>query len=527
MPMPTLFWDIETRSTVDLEAAGAWRYAGDPTTEVLCVGYAVDDGDPRIWTPDQPIPPEFTEAALDPRWWVVAHNYQFERAIATRILQPRQNWPQIPLERQICSMTLALANALPGALENAAKALGIPQKNTKGHLLMKRMARPRRPRKDEDPSRLCWVDGEELREQLHQYCIQDVVIERALFRRLPSLSLGEQELWQLDAVINERGFHADLELAKAARDIAHRERIAIDAEVAALTEGEIISIDQVAKIVAFVRRHGHVLENLTKRSVSTILTHSPSDEVRRLLELRQAGARASARKLDRLLLSVDTDSRLRGTLRFHAASTGRWAGRGFQPQNLKKVKTPDIDTAVDAVLAGDIDKVRALGAPLVIASEISRSIISAAPGHVLIGADFSAVESRVLAWLAGEDWKLENYRKFDRTQDPALEPYCVAATKILKRPITRTTRLAGRSVKPAISPSGTAADSGRGASLIPATLIPTPRLNSSKPNGEARTKQPGASGMISIEQPSAPSIPACRSIWATCSPSRKRTETYS
>jgi len=124
--MPTLFWDFETRSTVSLENAGAWRYAADPSTEVLCVGFAVDDDEPQIWIPRQPVPEEIIAAASDPGWNVVAHNFMFERAIATRILTPRFGFLEIPLVRQICSMSLALATALPGALEKAAAALKLP-----------------------------------------------------------------------------------------------------------------------------------------------------------------------------------------------------------------------------------------------------------------------------------------------------------------------------------------------------------------------------------------------------------------
>jgi DNA polymerase bacteriophage-type len=115
--MPIIFWDIETRSALDLEAAGAWRYAADPMTEVLCIGFAVDDAKPEIWVPEEPIPKAFITAANDPSWLVVAHNYAFERAISTRILEPRYGWPQIPIAQQRCSMTLALVNALPGGLD--------------------------------------------------------------------------------------------------------------------------------------------------------------------------------------------------------------------------------------------------------------------------------------------------------------------------------------------------------------------------------------------------------------------------
>jgi len=435
--MPTLFWDIETRSTVSLEDAGVYRYASDPTTEVLCLGYAVDDGNPLIWTSGQPIPAEFIAAANDPGWSVVAHHAMFERAIATRILQPRYGWSEIPLTQQICSMSLALASALPGALDKAAAALGLPvQKDREGYRLMRKMSRPLPRRKGDPPDLIRWHDNPADRERLYAYCKRDVEIERLLSRALPLLPPSEQTVFVFDAIVNERGFHVDVTLTQAARNIAHNERIAINAELAVHTEGEITSVDQVARILAFVRRHGHLIASLSKRSVSAVLAHEPGDAVRRLLELRREGARASVRKLDRLLASVDTDNRLRSTLRYHSGSTGRWSGRNFQPQNLKKVETEDVDAAVEAVLTGDMNRIRELGAPLTIAGDISRSIVCAAPGHRLMGADFSAIESRVLAWLAGEDWKLEAYRKYDETGDPQYEPYCVTASQALKRTVT-------------------------------------------------------------------------------------------
>jgi DNA polymerase bacteriophage-type len=423
--VPTLFFDVETRSAINLETAGAWRYASDPTTEVLCVGYAVDDSDPQIWTPGDPIPEAFIAAVADPNWRVLAHNFQFERAITTRILQPRYGWPEIPLGQQICTMTLALASALPGSLDNAALALDLAlHKDRDGYKLMRKMSRPLPRRKGDAPDHVRWHDNAKDRKRLHEYCKHDVALERMVFRALPPLSSAEQALFVLDSVINERGFHVDVALAKAARNIAHNERITINAELAAHTEGEVTSVDQVARILAFVRRHGHLIASLSKRSVSAVLAHEPGDAVRRLLQLRREGARASARKLDSLLASVDTDDRLRGTLRFHAASTGRWSGRGYQPQNLKKVETADIDAAVNAILAGDMNRIRELGAPLTIAGDVSRSIICAAPGHKLMGGDFSAIESRVLAWLAGEAWKLENYRAYDHRRPGARALLC-------------------------------------------------------------------------------------------------------
>jgi DNA polymerase len=336
-------------------------------------------------------------------------------------------------------MSQALACALPGALDKAAAALRLPlRKDRDGARLMRKMTRPL-PRLKHDPiGILRWYEPTpEERKLFDSYATRDVVLARLIHRALPPLPPGEQQLFLLDVIINARGIPVDVALAQAARDIAHAERLAINAEIAAHTDGEITTANQRNRILAFVRRHGHTMEKLDKRTVSAVLAHGPGDAVRHLLELRREGAKASVHKLDRLLASVESDHRLRGMLRYHGSSTGRFSGRLFQPQNLKKrIETADIDAAVDAILARDIDRIRELGAPLTVAGDISRSTICAAAGYVFAGGDFSAIESRVLAWEAGEQWKLEVYRKYDETGDPQFEPYCVMASQALKRPVT-------------------------------------------------------------------------------------------
>jgi DNA polymerase bacteriophage-type len=157
--------------------------------------------------------------------------------------------------------------------------------------------------------------------------------------------------------------------------------------------------------------------------------------VRRVLELRLGGAQAAAKKIDALLARAGDNDRVRGAFRYHGAATGRWAGEGFQPQNLKRPVVEDLDAAIAAVATGDYQHVKALyPRPLAAVGDCSRPMICAAPRHVLIGADFSAVESRVLAWVADEKWKLDSYRRFDATRDPRDEPYCETACRIFRVP---------------------------------------------------------------------------------------------
>jgi CHC2 zinc finger/DNA polymerase family A/Toprim domain len=444
--MPILFRDVESRSTLRLADAGAWRYAADPGTEVLCIGYAGDDSPAQIWTPDQQIPAEFFAAARDPDWLIVAHNDQFESAIEERLLQPRYGWPLVPIERHRCTMAMAMASALPGALDKIAEALGLAmRKDADGHRLMMQMAKRRKAHKGEDPNGIYWHDDLDRRLRLQTYCKRDVDLERLIYHRLPLLSLDEQKLWELDAVVNRRGFGIDLELAEATRKIVHAEQEAIDAEIAELTGGRVTSINQVAKLSALLVELGHDVTGLTKKSVGALLAHGPEGNAKRLLELRQQGAQSAARKLDSLIAGIDADQRMRGTLRYHGASTGRWSGIRFQPQNLKKAQTKNLDAAIDAIRADDLERLRQIGAPLAIAGDISRNMITAAPERVLIGADFSAIESRVLAWLSAETWKLDAYKRFDETGDPKAEPYCITASKILRREVTPADE-AGRAI---------------------------------------------------------------------------------
>jgi DNA polymerase len=333
-------------------------------------------------------------------------------------------------------MAMGLALALPGKLEFIAEALELlAQKDRAGQRLMLMMAKPRRPRQGEDPDKgPYWFDDEDRLERLYEYCRQDVEVEGELYTQLQPLSPQELQIWRLDCVVNTRGFFFDRTLALAARKIAQALGPEINAELAQLTDGAVTSIHQVAKLKGWLAAQGCIAKTLDKAAIEELLgSEVLSATVRRVLELRQGGAQAAARKIDAFLQRCDEDSRIRGTFRYHGASTGRWAGNGTQ--NLKRPLIEDVDAAVAAISTGDLAHVRKLyPQPLAIIGDISRSLIAAAPSHVLIGADFSSIESRTLAWIAHEEWKLDSYRRFDATQDPCDEPYCITACKIFRVP---------------------------------------------------------------------------------------------
>ena len=393
----------------------------------------------KLWIRGDPVPAEVVEAAKNPTWSAAAHGDHFETVIERHILAPRYGFPLVPVERHVCTMAMCLAVGLPAKLETAADALELAnRKDIAGGRLMHQMSKPRRAHKDEDPAGTYWFEDPERLDRLYSYCKQDVEVERELFERLPPLSPAEHVLWTLSCQINERGFYVDRAFAEAARRIAMAAAPEIDTELAELTGGAVIGINQVARLLQWLQQNGCTLKKLDRKAIGRQLDERGGElppSVQRVLELRLGGAQAATKKITALLARAGEDDRVRGAFRYHGASTGRWAGEGFQPQNLKRPVVDDLDAAIAAVATGDYQHVKALyPRPLSVVGDCSRSMICAASGHTLIGADFSAIESRVLAWVAGEEWKLDSYRRFDATGDPRDEPYCITACKIFRVP---------------------------------------------------------------------------------------------
>jgi DNA polymerase bacteriophage-type len=431
--MPILFRDYETRSTIDLKRVGGYKYATHAATDVWCCAYAVDDGPVQLWTPGMSMPAEFIEAANNPDWLVSAFNDTFERRIEEFIMAPRYGWPTVPIERHRCSQAAALAHALPAKLAGAAAALGTEQqKDAAGHRIMLQMSRPRAPRAGEDPNGIYWFDDDARREKLYAYCKQDVVVERALHQRIRFLSDAEQKVWELDAIINDRGIYLDRELIDAALRIASEAETEIARDIAQSTDGTVTSISQVDKLIAWLAARGLEVTDLRKPTLRKLLARAdlPPD-IRRALELRLAGAHAAARKLVAMRAWRAADGRARDALKYHVASTGRWGSWGIQVHNLKRPVVADMGAAIAAVSTGSLQAVKQhFTDPMSIVGDIGRAIICAAPGNRLLAADFSGVESRITAWLSGQQSKVDQWAKFDQTNDPANEPYYLLGKRL-------------------------------------------------------------------------------------------------
>ena len=451
----TLRWvclDFETASAVDLKKAGAWRYAEDPTTEILCAAFAFGD-DPEegryyIWKPRQhrmitEAGSYLAQAATDPDVTFIAHNTSFEKAIWRNIMVPEYGFPDIPNSRWHDTMAMAAMRVLPQELEHCVQVLGLgEQKDTDGSRLTRSLSKPRKDGSyDRSPATLTRVE---------EYCAQDIRTEVALHKRLGWLPPGERSVWLLDQRINERGVRLDLEFIRAAQKIVDEASAPLLQEFKRLTG---VNVTQGEKFKSWLGAQGITVGSLDKEHVAALLggdiddedletlevapDYELSDPVRRALSIRQLIGSASVKKLARMETCVCADGRARGLLQYHGAGPGRWAGRLLQPQNFPRgtlkedgEATP-VDTVVDTILTGDHEYVDLILGPPVeaVVSALRHAIISDEDRRLVVG-DFATIELRVNLALAGQQDKIDLLAA-------GLDPYVDMASQIYKRPIDK------------------------------------------------------------------------------------------
>lgn len=434
--------DFETRSGADLVEYGADVHLSHPWADIWCLGYAYADYPVCISWPGDP---DFLrilrtiEASTAP---IVAHNAQFEWQVWNALLTRKYGVAPLPIERFRCTMAAGYAMALPGSLDNLAGALGLTErKDLAGSRLAVQMSRPRAI-VDGVPT---WWDEPEKLSRLYHYCQQDVRVEREVHKRLRPLPDSEQRLWCLDAKINMRGVYIDAQAGAAALNIVEREQTIENAKIWHITQGEINGPSEVKRLTKWVKARGVNIPGVAKQDIiDTLALEGIHPLVREVLEIRQAFAKTSTAKIDKMLSNRSADGRLKGLLQYHGSSTGRWAGRRVQPHNLPRpvIKQKEIDAILDALVTmGDAagPYIRIFhGPPLARVADCLRGLLCAAPGHTLFAGDFANIEGRVLAWLAGEDSKLEAFRAFDAKTGP--DVYLVTAARIYHKPVTSLTK---------------------------------------------------------------------------------------
>lgn len=419
--------DFETASAADLKECGAWAYAQHPTTEVLCLTYALDMwSTPQTWVPggdDYPLP----DLIADPDTIFVAHNAGFEQAIWSCIMVERFGFPPIPVERWEDTMATAAWKALPLALEKGAAALKLPiEKDKEGNRLTLGMSRPDKKTgmlPERTPERMARVSA---------YCARDVEVETGMRHRIGLLSQQskqERQIWLYDQTINQRGVRIDLDFVRQAQLVIERASKPLLAEFRDLTAG--INPGQVAAVREWCKGQGVELESLRKEYLTELLGEDEDNglypsmaseddadagevlpralppSVRRVLEIRQMLGSASIKKLARMRACVCEDGRARGLLQYHAASPGRWGGRLIQPQNFPRGtldKSIDPETAVAAIMSGDPELIEALlGRPAIeaVASSLRHALVPD-PGKLFLVGDFAGIEARIVLALAGQ-----------------------------------------------------------------------------------------------------------------------------
>jgi DNA polymerase len=406
--------DFETFSEQDISSGGAWKYSTHPSTEILCMAFAIDDEPVELWTPDNGYDLGKLFALISEGALIEAHNAFFERCIWQNVAVSKLGFPQVNSSQWRCSAARVASIALPRSLKNAAAVLGcINQKDTEGGSTMLKLCKPKNATKKDPSTRYSKAEYPEMYETLYAYCKQDVETEREITKLTRPLIEFEQELWLLDQEINARGVPIDKEAVEIAFNLGLEfTRTALD-RVTTLTNGVVGSFRQVGACVKWAKEQGYELESFGKEYLENKMKDSSMPaNVRELINIRQQSAKTSTAKYEAMLGCISEDNRIRDNYMYHGASTGRWSGKNVQFQNLPRGKIKDMDTAVDMLKLGSSEMIEACydtGIMDFLSSAI-RGMIVAPEGKQLYVADYASIEARGVAWISGQDDLLNDFR---------------------------------------------------------------------------------------------------------------------
>ena len=410
--------DFETRSQANLKQIGAYLYARHTSTEILCLAYGFEGSPVKLWHPGLPPPDDLLRHVVR-GGLVEAHNSFFERAIW--YYKTPWDWPPIDPSQWRCSAAKAAACAIPRDLESACLVMGVAEKkDAAGKRHMQRLSKSRGP-----------IDPDDL-ERLYEYCRQDVRAEHALSAALPDLSPDELSLWQLDQEINWRGVRVDRSLAEAALWITERAKAAANRQFHALTG--IPKGTQRKKVMAWLEENEGLVFTSTgeKELIQQLRGQDVTPRAQRVLDLMRTVNRTSTAKYADILRRSDPDDhRVRDSILFHGAATGRWSGKGIQPQNFPRPpKGVDLSKACAEVVRDPDMTLLTRADPITWLSKLLRGVFVPTPGRKLCVGDYSSIEARVLLWLADDTTALGTFRSGG-------DIYLDMASTIFRRRITK------------------------------------------------------------------------------------------
>lgn len=432
--MKKLSCDIETFSDVDLIRCGVYKYADSPDFEMLLFAYAADDGDVHIIdiAGGEELPEKIIQAIKSDTVVKTAYNAQFERVCLSRYLKLPEGEYLNP-QSWYCTAVQAAELALPLSLADVGSVLGLErQKMTEGKELIKYFCVPCKPTKsngNRTRNRPCHDINKW--ETFKKYCMRDVDVERQIADKLKMYPISDEEhrLYVLDQIINDRGVLVDCELAKQAVKL-NSIQSAVAVEQAYMITG-LENPNSVTQLKQWLKENGVEIESMSKKAVKSLADETDGD-VSKMLKLRLLMAKTSVKKYEAVIRSVCSDNRVHGMMRFCGANrTGRWSGNILQPQNLPQNHLPDLTLARDIVKDGDFEMLDMMfgNVPNVL-SELIRTVLIPKPNHRFIVADFSAIEARVLAWIAGEQWRIDTFKNGG-------DIYCASASKMFKVPVEK------------------------------------------------------------------------------------------